>query len=103
MPPLRFGLRLPQDGTDLAELRDVAQAAEQLGYHSLWLFDHFYHFPFIGNRSVLEPWPLLPPAGAVGEDGGDVVCPQRRPAGVRLRRRRASVVIRRLRLRLSVS
>jgi F420-dependent oxidoreductase-like protein len=57
--PLRFGLRLPQDGTDFNELRDIAQAAEQLGYHSLWLFDHFYHFPFIGNRSVLEPWTLM--------------------------------------------
>ncbi len=58
-PSLRFGLRLPQDGADFGELRDLAQAAEQLGYHSLWLFDHFYHFPFIGNRSVLEPWTLM--------------------------------------------
>jgi len=57
--PLRFGLRLPQDGADFGELRDIAQAAEQLGYHSLWLFDHFYHFPFIGNRSILEPWTLM--------------------------------------------
>lgn len=56
---LRFGLRLPQDGTDFGELRDIAQAAEQLGYDALWLFDHFYHFPFIGNRSVLEPWTLM--------------------------------------------
>lgn len=59
MAALRFGLRLPQDGVDFSELRDIAQAAEQLGYHSLWLFDHFYHFPFIGNRSVLEPWTLM--------------------------------------------
>jgi F420-dependent oxidoreductase-like protein len=57
--PLRFGLRLPQDGADFGELRDIAQAAEQLGYHSLWLFDHFYHFPFVGNRSILEPWTLM--------------------------------------------
>jgi F420-dependent oxidoreductase-like protein len=56
---VRFGLRLPQDGADFGELRDIAQAAEQLGYHSLWLFDHFYHFPFIGNRSILEPWTLM--------------------------------------------
>ena len=56
---LRFGLRLPQDCTDFSEIRDIAQAAEQLGYHSLWLFDHFYHFPFIGNRTVLEPWTLM--------------------------------------------
>lgn len=56
---LRFGLRLPQDITDFAELRDIAQTAEQLGYHSLWLYDHFYHFPVPDNVSILEPWTLM--------------------------------------------
>lgn len=56
---LKFGLRLPQDGTDFAELRDLAQCAEQLGFHSLWLFDHFYHFPVYSNEKVLEPWTLM--------------------------------------------
>jgi F420-dependent oxidoreductase-like protein len=56
---LRFGLRLPQDVTDFAELRDLAQAAEQLGFHSLWLYDHFYHFPVYDNVSILEPWTLM--------------------------------------------
>jgi len=56
---LRFGLRIPQEGTDFAELRDIAQAAEQLGYHSLWLYDHFYHFPVADNVCILEPWTLM--------------------------------------------
>ena len=56
---LRFGLRIPQDGADFAELRDIAQAAEQLGYHSLWLYDHFYHFPVPDNVRILEPWTLM--------------------------------------------
>ena len=56
---VRFGLRLPQDVTDAAELRDLAQTAEQLGYHSLWLYDHFYHFPVPDNRTILEPWTLM--------------------------------------------
>lgn len=56
---LRFGLRLPQDSTDVGELRAIAQAAEQLGYHSLWLFDHFYHFPVPDNVTILEPWTLM--------------------------------------------
>jgi F420-dependent oxidoreductase-like protein len=56
---LRFGLRVPQDVTDVGELRAIAQAAEQLGYHSLWLYDHFYHFPFPDNESILEPWTLM--------------------------------------------
>jgi F420-dependent oxidoreductase-like protein len=57
--PLRFGLRLPQDGADFDELRAIAQTAEGLGFHSLWLFDHFYHFPSYETRSVLEPWTLM--------------------------------------------
>ncbi len=59
VPALRFGLRLPQDCTDPGELRDLAQAAEQLGYHSLWLFDHLYHFPVPDNVTVLESWTLM--------------------------------------------
>lgn len=56
---LRFGLRLPQEITDFSELRDLAQAAEDLGFHSLWLYDHFFHFPTPDNLSVLEPWTLM--------------------------------------------
>lgn len=56
---IRFGLRLPQDTSDFGALREIAQAAEQLGYHSLWLYDHFYHFPFPDNVTVLEPWTLM--------------------------------------------
>lgn len=56
---LRFGLRLTQEITDFSELRDLAQAAEQLGYHSLWLYDHFFHFPTPENLSILEPWTLM--------------------------------------------
>jgi len=56
---LRFGLRLPQHITDPGELRSIAQTAEDLGYHSLWLYDHFYHFPFPDNVTVLEPWTLM--------------------------------------------
>jgi len=57
--PLRFGLRLPQDGSDFGELREIAQTAEDLGFHSVWLFDHFYHFPSYDTVSVLEPWTLM--------------------------------------------
>jgi F420-dependent oxidoreductase-like protein len=56
---LRFGLRLPQEVSDFGRLRDLAQAAEGLGYDSLWLYDHFYHFPTPDNLTVLEPWTLM--------------------------------------------
>jgi F420-dependent oxidoreductase-like protein len=56
---LRFGLRLPQEITDFSELRDLAQAAESLGFHSVWLYDHFFHFPTPENLTILEPWTLM--------------------------------------------
>jgi F420-dependent oxidoreductase-like protein len=56
---VRFGLRLPQDVTDPGVVREIAHTAERLGYHSLWLYDHFYHFPSPSNERVLEPWTLM--------------------------------------------
>ncbi|HVM97438.1 MAG TPA: LLM class F420-dependent oxidoreductase [Candidatus Acidoferrales bacterium] len=56
---LRFGLRIPQHVADGAELCELAQAAEQLGFDSLWLYDHFYHFPVYSNVNVLEAWTLM--------------------------------------------
>lgn len=79
---LRFGLRLPQEITDFGELRDLAQAAEELGYHSLWLYDHFFHFPTPDNLTVLEPWTLMSVlAGATSRIrfGAMVLCNAYRP------------------------
>lgn len=79
---LRFGLRLPQEITDFGELRNLAQTAEGLGYHSLWLYDHFYHFPSPDNLSVLEPWTLMSAiAGATSRIrvGTMVLCNAYRP------------------------
>jgi F420-dependent oxidoreductase-like protein len=59
VPPLRFGVCVPQDLTDPGELRALAQTAEQLGYHSLWLYDHFRNFPSSDFDPILEPWTLM--------------------------------------------
>lgn len=64
---LRFGLIIPQGWrTDLAGIADpveayeamtrVAQEAEQLGYHSLWLFDHFHTVPEPSQELTFECW-----------------------------------------------
>lgn len=55
----RFGIRLPQDVTDFSELRDLAQTAEALGFDSLWLFDHLFHFPSFETETVNESWTLM--------------------------------------------
>ena len=53
---LKFGLSLPQGLTmELAHMKDpveayetmtqVARVADEVGFESLWLFDHFHTFP----------------------------------------------------------
>ena len=51
---LSFGLRLPQEISDPGVLRELAQEAERRGFHSLWFYDHFFHFPTASNTHVLE-------------------------------------------------
>ncbi|MEO9030219.1 MAG: LLM class F420-dependent oxidoreductase [Ktedonobacteraceae bacterium] len=64
---LRIGLIVPQGWrTDLAGIPDaveayetmtrVAQEAEHLGYHSLWLFDHFHTVPDPIQEVTFECW-----------------------------------------------
>jgi alkanesulfonate monooxygenase SsuD/methylene tetrahydromethanopterin reductase-like flavin-dependent oxidoreductase (luciferase family) len=39
--------------------RDWAQKAEQLGFHGIWVFDHFQPYPASDNSPVLEAWTTL--------------------------------------------
>jgi F420-dependent oxidoreductase-like protein len=39
---VEFGLEVPQGGLPWSMCLEFAQAAERLGYHSLWLSDHFW-------------------------------------------------------------
>ncbi len=67
MPTVRFGLFVPQGWIlDLVDIDDpveqfetmvrVTQAAERLGFDSVWLFDHFhtYHRPVL--ETTFEAW-----------------------------------------------
>ena len=60
---LRFGLQLssfeaPGGPVELgARLRDVAAAAEGVGFDSLWVMDHFRQIPQLGR-----PWEVMPEA-----------------------------------------
>jgi F420-dependent oxidoreductase-like protein len=56
---VKFGVVLPQDGKTYKEIVKTAKAAEDLGFNSFWLFDHFMPF-FVGKKKdYLEAWTTL--------------------------------------------
>ena len=57
--PIRFGLQVAQQQTTVAELKQVWQEAEALGFDSLWTNDHL--LPSVGpsDKVNLEAWTLL--------------------------------------------
>lgn len=60
---LRFGLQLPRHGWESHRdgLRDVAGAAEDSGFESLWVMDHFIQIPQAGRvwEDILEAYTTL--------------------------------------------
>ena len=70
MTPLIFGAFVPQGWkTELASLGgadqqwqrtlDVARRIEELGYDSLWVYDHFHNVPAPVHESVFECWTTI--------------------------------------------
>ncbi|MGH9027474.1 MAG: LLM class flavin-dependent oxidoreductase, partial [Acidimicrobiia bacterium] len=57
MASVDVGIYLPQIGFDYGQIRDRALTAEELGFHSLWLFDHLYG-PEVPDRPSFEGWTL---------------------------------------------
>ena len=65
--PLRFGLQIPRfeplgDAADLrVNLAAVAHAAEEAGFTSLWVMDHFVQIPQTGREweQMLDSWTTL--------------------------------------------
>ena len=62
---LRFALQIPRFEGPAAEHRDnlaaVARAAEDAGFDSLWVMDHFLQIPFVGREweDMLESYTTL--------------------------------------------
>lgn len=54
-----FGALLPQDGKTYREIVEAAKAAENLGFASFWIFDHFMPFIFSRKKDYLECWTTL--------------------------------------------
>ena len=64
---MRFGLQLPNftfgvpDGELFGRVAEYASAAEETGFHSLWVMDHFFQLPPLGgpDQPMLEAYTLL--------------------------------------------
>ena len=70
MPEIHFGAFAPQGWkTELAGIpdardqwrvcRDTAVLAEELGYDSIWVYDHFHNVPRPAHESVFECWTTM--------------------------------------------
>ena len=68
--PITFGVFMPQGwkmelaGIDGAEAKwnaavDIAVKAEELGFDSLWVYDHFHNVPVPAHEAVFECWTTM--------------------------------------------
>jgi F420-dependent oxidoreductase-like protein len=66
MRPIKFGLFFPQVGFPYPVIKERAQLADRLGYHSLWFVDHMWSR---GQPDLdhLEAWTLMSATAAVTE------------------------------------
>lgn len=58
-PPVHFGLFVPQGDVPAAALRAIAETAERVGLHSLWVYDHLDDYPSPEQPEVLEVFAML--------------------------------------------
>jgi F420-dependent oxidoreductase-like protein len=57
--PLRFGIQIPQQNTTWPEILALAQDVDELGYDTLWTFDHFLPIFSDPTGPCLEGWTAL--------------------------------------------
>jgi F420-dependent oxidoreductase-like protein len=77
--PVRFGLTLPQFGASWSEARDIASLADESGWDSVWLADHFLG---VGSDDPFEAWTEMSAVAAITrrvELGFLVLCNSYRP------------------------
>src|SRR5258706_611068 len=59
MPELTIGLKTSQQHATIEQLRQLWRAADQSGFDSLWLFDHFVPMGRTRSGDIFEAWTLL--------------------------------------------
>ena len=58
MTSLRFGLKLSQDAT-IEQLRGVWRLADEAGFDSCWVMDHFATLGGHDDGPIFEAWTML--------------------------------------------
>ncbi|MCO5201858.1 MAG: LLM class flavin-dependent oxidoreductase [Chloroflexi bacterium] len=80
MPPVHFGVTIPQIKRTWDETKSASREFEAMGYDSLWVCDHLYG-PQSPSIPILEAWSLVSAVAAITEkvEIGTLVT----PAGMR--------------------
>lgn len=76
---IKFGTTLPQFGATWTEAKDVALLADELGFDSVWVADHFLG---VGSEDPLEAWTEMSAVAALTKGVGLgflVLCNNYRP------------------------
>lgn len=58
MSRIDFGVMLRQQKIEYSEIRDTARLCDELGYHSVWLYDHIFGMGGI-ELDIYEAWTLM--------------------------------------------
>ncbi|MFQ5665392.1 MAG: TIGR03560 family F420-dependent LLM class oxidoreductase [Candidatus Binatia bacterium] len=69
MSRIKFGLFAPQVGVPFTIVKERAQLADRLGYHSIWFVDHMWSRG-LPEADHLEAWTLMAATAAVTEHLG---------------------------------
>jgi len=76
---VKFGFTLPQWGASWTEAKEIAQLADEVGFDSVWVADHFFG---VGGEDPLEAWTEMTAVAAITqriELGFLVLCNSYRP------------------------
>jgi len=61
----KFGLSMAREGKDFQTIKNYVLRAEEIGFESVWMPDHFFTFPTPSSKSYLEVLSLLSALAAV--------------------------------------
>ena len=81
MSKVEFGVMLRQERIDFQAIRDAAELCEELGYHSIWLYDHLLGMGG-SNQDIFESWTLMSALSSITTTvkiGTMVICNSFRP------------------------
>ena len=81
MPRVEFGVMLRQQKIEFGEIRKTAELCDELGYHSVWFYDHILGMGEL-DLDIFESWTLMSALSTVTSNvrlGTMVLCNSFRP------------------------